>query len=228
MSQSLLNTVAIAVFLMTFSALLSPLLPISPFFTAAITLGVLGLVTVDQWNWNGTGTKLVTSLFASKEERDRILHHEAGHFLAAYYLGIPVTGYSLTAWESFRQQTRGLGGIQFDTSVLSDPDRVPQQIPLLIERYATVWMAGIAAEQVIYGQADGGNDDRAQLRSLLQATGLSELAQTQKERWATLQAKNLISSHQEIYQSLVQAMAERRSVKDCYHLLQNDSLDSDS
>lgn len=226
MSQSLLNAVAITIFLMTLSALMSPILPILPFWTAAIAFSVLGLVTVDQWNWSGMGTKSIASLLASKEERDRVLHHEAGHFLAAYHLGIPITGYTLTAWETLRQKNKGSGGVQFDTSILNDKKCIPQQILLSIERYATVWMAGIAAEQIAYGRAEGGNEDRAQLRSLLQASGFSELAQNQKERRAILQAKDLIHSHQEAYSVLVQAMAERQSVEDCCQLLRDEMAKS--
>jgi hypothetical protein len=72
MSQSLLNLVAIAVFLMTFSALLAPILPISPFIPVATTFGLLGLVTVDQWSWGGTGTKIIADIFATAEDRDRV------------------------------------------------------------------------------------------------------------------------------------------------------------
>jgi hypothetical protein len=219
LSQGLLNLVAIAIFLMTLSALLAPILPFSPYLSATTIVGLLGLVTVDNWSWGGTGTKIVTDFFASDEERERVLHHEAGHFLAAYYLGIPVLGYNLSAWEAFRQGQRGLGGVQFDTTIFNQPDTVPQQIPLLIERFSTVWMAGIAAEQVIYGQAIGGADDRLQLRSLLDISGLSELAQTQKERWAILQAQNLLESHKEAYQALVNAMKQRQSVLGCYEIL---------
>lgn len=222
MSQSLLNLVAIAVFLMTLSALLAPILPFSPFIPAFTTLSVLGFVTIDQWNWGGTGTKIITDIFATKADRDRVLRHEAGHFLAAYYLGIPVTGYSLSAWQAFRQGKRGFGGVQFDTTGLGSGSLPPQQIPLWIERLAIVWMAGIAAETLYDQQAQGGADDRQQLRSLLKSTGLSELAQAQKERWAILQAQNLIQTHDQTYQHLMSAMSQQRSIEDCYSLLKTE------
>jgi len=219
MSQSLLNLVAIAVFLMTFSALLAPILPISPFIPVATTFGLLGLVTVDQWNWGGTGTKIIADIFATAEDRDRVLRHEAGHFLAAYYLGIPVTGYTLTAWSAFRQRKSGLGGVQFDLAQLETEPIDSQQIPLWIERLSIVLMAGIAAEILVDKQAQGGANDCQQLRSLLKSSGLSDLAQAQKERWAILQAQNLLQTHSEIYHRLIIAMADRQSIEACYELL---------
>jgi hypothetical protein len=219
MSQSLLNLVAIAVFLMTFSALLAPILPISPFVPVATTFGLLGLVTVDQWSWGGMGTKIIADIFATAEDRDRVLRHEAGHFLAAYYLGIPVTGYTLTAWSAFRQKQSGLGGVQFDLAKLDTEPLDSQQIPLRIERLSIVLMAGIAAETLIDKQAQGGANDRQQLRSLLKSVGFPQSVQAQKERWAILQAQNLLQTHAEIYQSLKIAMADRQSIEACYELL---------
>ena len=219
MSQSLLNLIAIAVFLMTFSALLAPILPISPFIPVATTFGLLGLVTVDQWSWGGTGTKIIADIFATAEDRDRVLRHEAGHFLAAYYLGIPVTGYTLTAWSAFRQKQSGLGGVQFDLAKLDNEPLDSQQIPLWIERLSIVLMAGIAAETLVDKQAQGGANDRQQLRSLLKSVGFPQSVQAQKERWAILQAQNLLQTHAEIYQRLIVAMADRQSIEACYELL---------
>ena len=176
-------------------------------------------MTVDQWSWGGTGTKIIADIFATAEDRDRVLRHEAGHFLAAYYLGIPVTGYTLTAWSAFRQKQSGLGGVQFDLAKLDTEPLDSQQIPLWIERLSIVLMAGIAAETLIDKQAQGGANDRQQLRSLLKSSGLSDLAQAQKERWAILQAQNLLQTHAEIYQSLKIAMADRQSIEACYELL---------
>jgi hypothetical protein len=148
------------------------------------------------------------------------LRHEAGHFLAAYYHGIPVTGYSLTAWDAFRQGKSGFGGVQFDPSLLAAESMTSPQIPLGIERIAIVWMAGIAAETLHHQTAQGGADDRQQLRSLLQSTGLSTSAQAQKERWAILQAQTLIQTHPEAYQRLMNAMAQQQSIEACYTVLQ--------
>jgi hypothetical protein len=94
---------AIAVFLMMLSVLIGPLIHLSPFLTALTTISLLGLITADQFAWQGQGSNLLLDSLASKKQRERILHHEAGHFLAAYYLGNPIKTYNLSAWETFKQ-----------------------------------------------------------------------------------------------------------------------------
>ena len=220
MEQTSLNLVAIAVFVMTLSALLSPVLNISPFIPAATTFAVLGLATVDSFSWGGQGLTLFLDLFTSSEERKRIIHHEAGHFLAAYCLGVPITGYSLTAWETFRQgEKAGIGGVQFDFSLLSDQEKVSRN-PLVVERTFTDLMAGIAAEKVNYNNDEGGEEDKQNLRELLKILGLRAELYQQKENWALLQAKNLLIRHQTAYEGLVKLMERRASVEECQQLIQ--------
>ncbi len=220
MDQTSLNLVAIAVFAMTLSALLSPVLNISPFIPAATTFAILGLATVDSFSWEGKGLTLFLDLFTSSEERQRIIHHEAGHFLAAYCLGIPITGYTLTAWETFRQgEKAGIGGVQLDFSLLSDQEKISKN-PLIVERTFTVLMAGIAAEKVIYNNVEGGEEDKQNLREIIRLLGLRADIYQQKESWALLQAKNLLLRHQTAYEGLVKLMEKRASVEDCQQLIQ--------
>ncbi|BFM40454.1 ATP-dependent Zn protease [Synechocystis sp. LKSZ1] len=223
MSDTTINAVAIAIFAMTLSALLGPLFHLSPLLPALGTLGVLGLVTADQLGWEGKGTNLLLNFWASPAEKQRQLHHEAGHFLVAYCLGIPVLDYQLGAWQVFRRGQAGQTGVQFDLSGL---DQSWQDFPLLLERWSTVWMAGIAAEQLQYGQAQGGQNDRQQLQQALALAGLPPQQWPLKERWALLQAKNYLQRHTSAHQNLMQAMAEGASVATCHQVLQN-SLDLD-
>ncbi len=221
MSDKALNLTAIAIFLMMLSVLVGPFLQLSPLIPAIATATVLGVVTWDQVSWQGRAGNLLMGLFASKERQQRILHHEAGHFLAAYYLGIPVKGYTLSAWETFQQGKPGLGGVEFDTEDLKN--RLQQQwqdVPLILERFATVWMAGIAAEKLVYGKAEGGADDRQQLKTAFALTHLPTTSYQQKERWALLQAENLLVNHRPEYDALVQAMSQRLPVADCYQKIQ--------
>ncbi|MGK7881950.1 MAG: hypothetical protein AB4060_17900 [Crocosphaera sp.] len=219
MDQTSLNLVAVAVFAMTLSALLSPVLNISPFIPAATTFAILGLATVDSFSWEGKGLTLFLDLFTSSEERQRIIHHEAGHFLAAYCLGIPITGYTLTAWETFRQgEKAGIGGVQLDFSLLSDQAKISKN-PLIVERTFTVLMAGIAAEKVIYNNVEGGEEDKQNLRELIKILGLRAEIYQQKENWALLQAKNLLIRHQTAYEGLVKLMEKRASVEECQQLI---------
>ena len=57
--------------------------------------------------------------------------------------------------------------------------------------------------------------------------GLPEVGYSQKERWAQLQAANLLNRHQESYEALVEAMTQRASVEECYAIIQK-YCDADS
>ena len=220
MQQTGLNIIAIAIFTMTLSCLLGPILNISPFIPAATTFGILGLVTVDTLSLNNRGVTLLLDLFASAEQRQRVIHHEAGHFLTAYFLGIPITGYTLTAWEAVKQGHYGRGGVIFDTQERTEKPFQLKQRRLTLDRLCTVWMAGIAAEKLVYDTAEGGQEDVQQLRMALGLAGLSPQAYGQKERWAQLQATNLLKRYQQAYEALVTAMQERKSVTECCLIIQ--------
>jgi hypothetical protein len=219
MQQTALNLIAIAIFSVTLTSLLGPMLNISPVFPAITTFGVLGLATLDNLSWGGKGTTLILDLFSSSKQRDRVLHHEAGHFLVAYFLSIPVMGYTLSAWEAFKQKQPGMGGVIVDTALLEKTLDV-QETPLLVERFCTVWMAGIAAETLVYGDTEGGESDRQKLREILHYTGFPKSAATQKERWAFLQAQSILEKHFRAYQALVEAMERRESVEACLQVIQ--------
>ena len=215
MPQTALNLVAIGIFTMTLSSLLGPIFNISPFIPAAATFGILGLATVDTLTWNSRGVSLLLDLFATPEQRERIINHEAGHFLTAYFLGIPIEGYTLTAWETIKQGKLGDGGVSFNTDILTTQPFNPEEMRLTLDRYCTVWMAGVAAEKMMYDSDLGGAEDRQQLRQALSLAGLSEKAYPQKERWAQIQATNLLERHQKSYEALVEAMTNRASVEEC-------------
>ena len=123
MSKTALNLIAISVFLMTLSVLLGPLFNLSPTVPALATFAVLGIATFDNFGFQGKGGNLLLDWIAgfSSEHRERILHHEAGHFLVADLLNIPVLGYTLSAWEALKQKQPGLGGVSFDDSELAAP-----------------------------------------------------------------------------------------------------------
>lgn len=215
-----LNLLAIAIFVMTFSSLLSPILHISPFIPAGATFGILGLLTLDNLSLNSRGLTLLLDFFATKEQRQRIIHHEAGHFLTAYFLGIPIQDYTLTAWEAIKAGYYGRGGVIFDTTEVTAQPVNLAQTRLTLDRFCTVWMAGIAAEKLNCENAEGGAEDRQQLKTALSLAGLSPQAYSQKARWGQLQATNLLQRHEQSYQALVTAMEQRKSVAECCLIIQ--------
>jgi hypothetical protein len=76
-------------------------------------------------------------------------------------------------------------------------------------------MAGVAAETLVYGSAEGGSEDRQKIAALWVQLGRSPREAQMKQRWATLQAKTLIETHRPAYEALVEAMAERSPVAEC-------------
>lgn len=215
-----LNILAIGIFVMTISSLLSPIFNISPFIPAGATFGILGLLTVDNFTFESKGLTLLLDLFTTKEQRLRVIHHEAGHFLTAYFLGIPIQEYTLTAWEALQAGYYGSGGVIFDTIEVTTSPLNLAQTRLTLDRYCTVWMAGIAAEKLSYDNVEGGAQDYQQLKMALDLAGLSPQAYDRKARWGQLQATNLIQRHEEAYQALVAAMSQRKSVAECCAIIQ--------
>ena len=218
MQQAALNITAITIFTITISVLAGPLLNISPAVPAAATFGILSLATIDTLGWNSRGATLLLDTLAPSEHRERVIRHEAGHFLTAYFLGIPITGYTLSAWEALKQGQPGLGGVMFDTSKLSEASK-SGEMRLILERFCTVWMAGIAAESLSYGKAEGGDEDRQKIREALKLSGLQA---QQKENFALLQAKSLIEKHRNSYEALVKAMEKRAPVEECCRMIQQE------
>lgn len=222
MEQTALNLIALSVFGMTLSALLGPIFNIPPAIPAVTTIGVLSLATLDSFSFQGKGATLLLDLLAGtrSQHRDRILRHEAGHFLVAYLMGIPITGYTLSAWEAFKQGQPGVGGVTFDTADLASDTPDIRQLLLNIDRFSKVCMAGIAAETQIYGSTEGGTEDRQKLREFLTAVGRPTNEFQLRERLAIRQAQTLIQENWESYEALVAAMKQRATVAECCQVIQ--------
>lgn len=221
MGQRMLNTVAVIIFLTTMATLFGPLINLSQGIPIAAIAAILSIATLDQVVWDGTlGNLLTGSLIKfSEEEQQRVLHHEAGHFLVAHLLDIPVTDYTLSAWEAWRKGFPGQGGVQFDTLTLEATLKTGQMPAQLLNRYCTVWMAGIAAEKQVFGEAQGGQDDRQKFSILWQQLQRPIQEGQMRQRWAILQAQSLLEKHSDAYQALVTAMADGQPVEDCRSLL---------
>lgn len=223
MSQTAINLTAIAIFIMTLSTLLGPLFHLSPTLPALATFTILGVATVDAFSLKGKGGNLLLDWIAgfSSEHRERVLHHEAGHFLVASLLDIPVCGYTLSAWEAIKQKQPGQGGVSFDDNELASQLEQGQISARMLDRYCTIWMAGIAAETLVFQNAEGGLDDKDKLRQVLSSLGVSKSVCEQKQRFCLLQAKTLLQEHWTAYQALVKAMRQRSSVAECQSVISN-------
>ncbi len=219
MNQLSLNVIALTVFTFTLSSLLGPVIHLPPAIPAIAAFAILALMTLDTLQWQGLGSLLVLEGLASllPANRDRRLHHEAGHFLVAYLLHIPIISYTLNPWEAWQGGQPGQVGVIVDQGLLSSKVNPA----LWLDRYYQVGMAGEAAEILVYGKAEGGASDRQLLQALSERSpefGITD--GTIKQRWAQLQAQSLIKHHWGPYQALVLAMKHRRSVAECIEMIE--------
>ncbi|MEB3342653.1 ATP-dependent Zn protease [Okeania sp.] len=222
MRETSLNIIAIGIFVLTMFSLLGPMFNVSPVIPAIATFSILVLATIDVLGWQGQGGTIIVDLVegTSSERRERIVRHEAGHFLVAYLLEIPISGYALSAWEAFRQGQSAQGGVRFEDEKLAAQLNKGMISEELLNKYFTVWMAGMAAEDFVYGNSQGGAEDRTKITAVL--TQLKRPGQSKiKQSWASAQARTLLENNHSAYEALVKAMTERASVSDCYQVIQN-------
>ncbi len=211
MNQLTLNATALSIFAMTLSVLLGPFLNISPFLSTGLTFLVLSAVTFDSFRFQSLGLTFaldtVAQLFPSY--RQRILHHEAGHFLVAHLLDLPIESYALSVREAFKQGTSGQGGIRLKP-LEKNPD--PIWIKNNAAKLCAVWAAGGIAEKLKHDSVQGNEDDMQQLRRTVKALGLNVALY---ERQAKSDATQLIQQHWPSYETLVDLLQQRCSVAEC-------------
>lgn len=147
--------------------------------------------------------------------RERVLRHEAGHFLVAYLCGVPATGYSLSLGKEHTdlieaKLQRRLGS----RGKLSDSE---------VDALALVSMAGVAAEAMNYEEVTGQNADLLLLQRIINRSEekLSQNAQIDVTRWAVCQAATLIKENQSAYEALMAAMKEKASISQCIESIES-------
>jgi hypothetical protein len=234
MNVTATDLLAIAIFTITMMSLLGTMVGLSPVVPAAIAIGLLSGWGIDIGAFQGRfGAYLQVWLRArSPQYRQRVTYHEAGHFLIARLLGFEVTGYAIAGLvgkslseilaEANFQGIEGGVMINFDLAqLMGDPIKGNSiEARHLLDRYCTLCMAGIAAEQLMCaGETEGGYDDLQQLRK-----AIAHLPQPlTQERWALLNAKNMLSDHQDTLIALAAKMQTGADVPSCYAVI--DSVD---
>ncbi|KAG8492851.1 hypothetical protein CXB51_010161 [Gossypium anomalum] len=192
---------------------------------------ILGLAFTDSLFLGGTCLAQISSYWPPY--RRRILVHEAGHLLVAYLMGCPVRGVILDPIVAMQMGIQGQAGTQFWDENMNNEmaegqlsgstfDRLagsdyPMLIPLRMPaygRYCMVLFAGTAAEALVYGDAEGGENDENLFRSIsvLLQPPLSVAQMSNQARWSVLQSYNLLKWHRHAHRAAFKAMENGASL----------------
>ncbi|GAQ83481.1 hypothetical protein KFL_001500110 [Klebsormidium nitens] len=189
---------------------------VRPILTSILSLGLL-----DAFLYGGAGFgQLMMTLWPG--HRRRVLIHEAGHVVAAYLLGCPVRGVVLDAMQAVRMGIRGQAGTQFWDQKLEEEMKENRLSGSTLDRYFVVLFAGIAAEALIYGEAEGGESDENLYVHVVK--GLrppwSPAKISNQARWSVLQAYKLLSSHERVLTAVVRRLESGASMADLARVIE--------
>ncbi|CAH2033395.1 unnamed protein product [Thlaspi arvense] len=195
------SSIALAAFLGGVSYLLSQEIDIRPNLAA-----ILGLAFMDSILLGGTCLAQISCYWPPHKRR--IIVHEAGHLLVAYLMGCPIRGVILDPIVAMQMGVQGQAGTQFWDQKMESEIAAGRLSGSSFDRYSMVLFAGIAAEALVYGEAEGGENDENLFRSisLLLEPPLSVAQMSNQARWSILQSYNLLKWHKAAHRAAVEAL----------------------
>ncbi|EPS65428.1 hypothetical protein M569_09348, partial [Genlisea aurea] len=167
---------------------------------------ILGLTMLDAVFLGGSCLAQISSYWPPYKRR--ILVHEAGHLIVAYLMGCPIRGVILDPFIAMQMGIKGQAGTQFWDENLQNELAEGRVSGTAFDRYCMVLFGGIAAEALVYGEAEGGENDENLFRSicLLLDPPLSTAQMSNQARWSVLQAYNLLKWHERAHGAAVKAL----------------------
>ncbi|KAK4263356.1 hypothetical protein QN277_028779 [Acacia crassicarpa] len=167
---------------------------------------ILGLAFLDSIFLGGTCLAQISSYWPPY--RRRILIHEAGHLLTAYLMGCPIRGVILDPIVAMQMGIQGQAGTQFWDEKVANDLAEGRLDGSAFDRYCMVLFAGIAAEALVYGEAEGGENDENLFRGicLLLDPPLSVAEMSNQARWSVLQSYNLLKWHKSAHRAVFKAL----------------------
>ncbi|XP_052179275.1 uncharacterized protein LOC127792692 [Diospyros lotus] len=167
---------------------------------------ILGLAMMDSIFLGGSCLAQISSYWPP--HRLRILVHEAGHLLIAYLMGCPIRGVILDPIVAMQMGIQGQAGTQFWDEKLQNELAEGRLSGTAFDRYCMVLFAGIAAEALVYGEAEGGENDENLFRSIcvILEPPLSVAQMSNQARWSVLQSYNLLKWHRHAHRAAVKAL----------------------
>ncbi|PQQ11491.1 uncharacterized protein Pyn_34645 [Prunus yedoensis var. nudiflora] len=190
-----------------------------------ISLGLLFLWTLDAVSFNGGVSSLVIDTIGhtfSQKYHNRVIQHEAGHFLIAYLVGVLPKGYTLSSLEALKKE--GSLNVQAGTAFVDfefvEEVNAGKLSATTLNRFACVALAGVAAEYILYGYAEGGLADINQLDSLYRSLGFTQKKTDSQVRCSVLNTVLILRRHEVVRAKLAEAMSEGKSVGSCIDVIE--------
>ncbi|KAK6233084.1 hypothetical protein QQP08_017878 [Theobroma cacao] len=197
-----------------------------------ISLGFLFLLTLDSVSFNGGVGSLVLDTIGhtfSQKYHNRVIQHEAGHFLIAYLVGILPRGYTLTSLEALKKE--GSLNIQAGTAFVDfeflEEANAGKVSATTLNRFSCIALAGVATEYLLYGYAEGGLADINKLDALLKGLGFTQKKADSQVRWSVLNTILLLRRHEAARGQLAEAMSLGKSVGSCIDTIEDNINDDD-
>lgn len=146
--------------------------------------------------------------------KQRVLRHEAAHFLTAYLLGVPVAGYSLIVGKEHTDLAEAALQRRLIEKQLEDKE---------VDTLSVIAMAGATAEAMYYEEVMGQNQDMFDLQRIMNRSGtkLGNPQQQNQTRWACYQAATLLRKFTKEYEVLQECMKRNDTVEKCIQAIEN-------
>ncbi|XP_073290477.1 uncharacterized protein [Primulina huaijiensis] len=196
-----------------------------------LSLGLLFLWTLDGVYFNGGVSFLVLDTLGhlfSQKYHNRVVQHEAGHFLIAYLLGILPRGYTLTSLEALKKEgslnvQAGTAFVDFEFLEEVNKGKVSATT---LDKFSCIALAGLATEYLLFGCSEGGLADINTLDKLLKSLGFTQKKSDGQVRWAVLNTVLTLRRHEKARSVLANAMSQGRSVGYCIDIIEK-TIDDD-
>ena len=191
----------LAVGLISLAAILGTALGLSPWIVTLIAGLGLGGLTLDAARFGGRGGHvLAEALPGGRARLRRIAIHEAGHLLVARQEEMAVRQVLVGSLACLR------AGLNTSGSTELEPPPHAKLPAEELRRWSRVLQAGMVAEQLIYGQSVGGNDDRALLGRLWGLSGQDVDTAQREQRRARREVEAQLRASQQQLQSEADAL----------------------
>ena len=190
---------------LTATALVGPLVGVSPAWIVLAVVLALGALSLDAARFGGRGGHVLAEALPGGGARlRRIAVHEAGHGLLAEAEGLPLRRVLVGSLACLRAGLNSNGSTEFASEFVmpflarerTKGEAAPRELEGLapgvlapglpaeeLRRWSRVLLAGMVAEELVYGESEGGSDDRALLGRIWGLSGFDvDTAQREQRR----------------------------------------------